>query len=296
MRTKFDMLLTSAPSLSLIFAPLNLDAMIKMIVTDMDGTLLNDQHEIHPDFWKIEEELSNSGILFSVASGRQFYNLESKFERIKDRIIFFAENGTYVSHKGKELYVNPLRREDALGFIKMGRKLEDTELVLCGKESAYLETDNAAFIKEISKFYERVKVVDNLTEVNDTILKVTLCNYNGVEENTFPHFVNYTDRFKVAIAAKVFIDITSLDANKGNAIRDVQNELNISPEETLVFGDYLNDLEMMKNAKYSYAMKNAHPEIKEVSNFITQFDNNENGVLRTIEELGLLKKPVLSSR
>ncbi len=274
--------------------PLKLDAMIKMIVTDMDGTLLNDQHEIHPDFWKIEEELSNSGILFSVASGRQFYNLESKFERIKDRIIFFAENGTYVSHKGKELYVNSLRREDAIGFIEMGRKLEDTELVLCGKESAYLETDNEEFIAEISKFYERVKVVDNLTEVNDTLLKVTLCNYKGVEENTYPHFINYTDRFKVAIAAKIFIDITSLDANKGNAIKDIQKELNISAEETLVFGDYLNDLEMMKNAKYSYAMKNAHPEIKKASNFITQYDNNENGVLRTIEELGLLKNPVLN--
>jgi hydroxymethylpyrimidine pyrophosphatase-like HAD family hydrolase len=110
-----------------------------------------------------------------------------------------------------------------------------------------------------------------------------------VEDNTFPHFVNYTDRYKVAIAAKVFIDITSLNANKGNAIKGIQKELNISPEETLVFGDYLNDLEMMQVATHSYAMKNAHPEIIQASNFVTSHDNNDNGVLRTIEELGLLK-------
>ena len=262
--------------------------MIKLIVSDMDGTLLDDHHQLHPDFWQIEEALSKKGIMFSVASGRQFYNLESKFEKIKDRMMFFAENGTYVSHKGKELYVNPIEREAAKNFIKTGRKLEDTQLVLCGKDSAYIETNDEGFKNEISKFYKRLKVVEDLTLVEDTLLKITLCNFNGVEEHTYPHFLNYTDRFKVAVAAKVFIDITALDANKGNAIKDIQRELNISPEETLVFGDYLNDLEMMKNAKYSYAMKNAHPEIIAASNYITDFSNNENGVLKTIEDLGLL--------
>ncbi|MEO2062896.1 MAG: HAD family hydrolase [Christiangramia sp.] len=262
--------------------------MIKLIVTDMDGTLLNDQHELHPDFWKIEEELTGKGVLFAIASGRQFYNLEAKFDRIKNRIMFFAENGTFVSYQGKELYVNPIERDSAIGFIEMGRKLDETYLVLCGKNSAYIETRDQEFIDEVSKFYERLEIVDDLTQVDDTILKVTLCNFNGVEDHTFPHFVNYTDRFKVAIAAKIFIDITAHDANKGDAIKGIQKELNISPEETLVFGDYLNDLEMMQVAHHSYAMKNAHPEIKEVSKFITEFDNNENGVLRTIESLGLV--------
>ncbi len=263
--------------------------MIKLIVTDVDGTLLNDNHELHPDFWEIEEQLTKRGILFSIASGRQFYNLETKFEKIKDRTMFFAENGTYVSHQGKELYVNPIEKSAAINFIKIGRELENTSLVLCGKDSAYIETKDEDFKKEINKFYERLQVVEDLTQVEDTYLKVTLCNFNGVEDNTFPHFSNFTDRYKIAIAAKVFIDITALDANKGNAIKGIQKELNISAEETLVFGDYLNDLEMMQVARHSYAMKNAHPEIIEASNFVTSHDNNNNGVLRTIESLGLLK-------
>ena len=161
--------------------------------------------------------------------------------------------------------------------------------MLCGKNSAYIETKDEIFFKEINKYYERLEIVEDLTKVDDTVLKVTLCNFNGVEENTFHHFNDYKDNFKIAIAASVFIDITSISANKGNAIKGIQKELNITPEETLVFGDYLNDLEMMQNAKFSYAMKNAHPEIKIASKFVTSFDNNENGVLRTIEELGLLK-------
>lgn len=263
--------------------------MIKLIVTDMDGTLLNDQHEIHPDFWKIEEELTKKGIMFSVASGRQFYNLESKFERIKERMLFFAENGTYVLHKGKELYINALDPKAARNFIEIGRKLEDTQVILCGKESAYIEYDDEKFIREIKQYYERLIVVKDLQEVEDTILKVTICDYRGVEANSYHSFKPFENDFKVAIAANIFLDITSLTANKGNAIKGIQKELNISPDETLVFGDYLNDLEMMQNTTNSYAMKNAHAEIIAVSRFITVFDNNENGVLKTIAQLGLLE-------
>ena len=262
--------------------------MIKLIVCDMDGTLLNDKHELHPDFWKTEEIINNKGILLAIASGRQFYNLQAKFKRIERRTLFIAENGTYVFYQGKELYTNALDREAAKGFIKMGRKMEQTHLILCGKDSAYVETKDKKFIDEISKYYERLKYVDDLTQVKDTYLKVTFCNFNGVEDHTFPHFINYTDRFKIAIAAKVFIDITSLNANKGEAIKSIQKELNISEDETLVFGDYLNDLEMMKSATHSYAMKNAHPDILKAGEHITEFSNNENGVLRTIEKLGIL--------
>lgn len=268
--------------------------MIKLIITDMDGTLLNDQHEIHPDFWEIEESLTNNNILLSVASGRQYHNLESKFERIKDRMIFFAENGTHVVHKGKDLYVNPMDIEAARDFIRIGRKLEEVHLVLCGKNSAYVETKEEKFISEISKYYNKLKYVEDLTQVEDTILKVTICDWNGVENNSYHTFKEYNKDFKVAIAAKIFLDITSITANKGNAIKGVQKELGISPEETMVFGDYLNDFEMMQNATHSYAMKNAHPEIIEVSKFITRFDNNENGVIRTILEMGLI--PALKAK
>lgn len=266
--------------------------MIKLIVTDMDGTLLNDKHDIPSDFWETEELLNNKGILVAVASGRQYYNLESKFERIKDRMIFFAENGTCVMHKGKELFLNALDKDAAMNFIEIGRNIEGAQLVLCGKESAYIESIDKSFYREIKQYYERLEIVEDLKKVEDTFLKVTICDFKGVEENSYLNFKEFENNFKVAIAADIFLDITSLTANKGTAIKKIQESLKISPDETLVFGDYLNDLEMMQNAGHSYAMKNAHPEIISVSKFVTEFSNNENGVLKTIELLGLLKEKV----
>lgn len=265
---------------------------IKLIVADMDGTLLNDNHELNEDFWKIEEALNKNDILFAVASGRQYYNLESNFERLKDRMIFFAENGTHVVHRGKELYVNELEKKAARNFVKIGRELEDVQVVLCCKGSAYVESKDEKFIKEIKKYYTRLEYVDDLTKVDDTVLKVTLCDWKGVEDNSYHQFKEFENDFKVAIAARIFLDITSKTANKGNAIEKVQEKLGISPEETLVFGDYLNDLEMMEKASYSYAMKNAHPEILKISRYTTKHSNNENGVLQTIRDLKLIKETV----
>lgn len=265
--------------------------MIKLIVTDMDGTLLNDKHELHPDFWEMEKALTKKGIMLAVASGRQYYNLEEQFERIKHRMLFFSENGTHVVHKGKELYVNPMKKDAAHNFISLAREIEEAEIVLCGKNSAYVECTDEKFINEIQKYYKRLKFVEDLKEVEDTFLKVTICDWRGVENNSYNNFKKFESEFKVAIAAKIFLDITSLTANKGNAIKEVQKELNISPDETMVFGDYLNDLEMVQNASHSYAMKNAHPDILEASKNITKYDNNENGVIKTIAELGLFGIP-----
>lgn len=256
----------------------------------MDGTLLNDAHELHPDFWEIEEQLNAQGVRFAVASGRQYYNLFEKFERLSERMIFFAENGTHVVHKGEELYINKLDTAAAHNFVKIGREIPGVQIVLCCKNTAYVETRDQDFIKEIKKYYARLEYVEDLTSIEDDILKVTICDNAGVESNSYHAFKKFEKDFKVAIAARIFLDITSITANKGNAIKEVQEKLGIASKEIIVFGDYLNDLEMVQNVENSYAMKNAHPEIIKAARFVTKWDNNENGVLQTIGELKIIQE------
>lgn len=65
--------------------------MVKLIITDMDGTLLDDNNNINEEFWNIEKELNKKGIIFAAASGRQYYNLLHRFSPIKDDMLFIAE-------------------------------------------------------------------------------------------------------------------------------------------------------------------------------------------------------------
>ncbi len=259
--------------------------MIKLVVTDLDGTFLDSEKKINPDFWELHKRMVDKGILFSVASGRQLYNLEETFAPIAQDTLFIAENGTYVSYQGHDLHISPLDQADANKFIQIARKIPFTDLVLCCKNAAYLESKDDAFIKEIQKYYSRVVLVDDLTIVDDTILKLAIYDSIDSETNSFPHFRNYTSQYNVVISGKDWIDISHISANKGVALQKIQKKLGLDREEIMAFGDFLNDYEMMEVAGHSYAMKNAHPEILRISRFVTEFDNNNNGVIDTIRKV-----------
>ena len=70
------------------------------------------------------------------------------------------------------------------------------------------------------------------------------------------------------------MDISHMNANKGYALRHIQEKFGISRQETMVFGDYNNDLEMLAMADFSFAMANAHPNVFEAANY--RADSNDN--------------------
>ncbi|GKX66088.1 Cof-type HAD-IIB family hydrolase [Inconstantimicrobium mannanitabidum] len=260
--------------------------MIKLIATDMDGTLLNSNHEINPEFDEVFNKLKEKNILFAVASGRQYYTLLKQFDKVKKDMLFIAENGTFVVHKDKELVVNDMDREQALHIIRIAREISQCEIVLCGKDSAYIESQNQSFAEEVNRYYVRCQCVEKFEDVDDKILKVAICDLKGTENNSLNYFQEYQKSVQITVSGKLWLDITAKGINKGIAIKEIQQALNVSYDETMVFGDYLNDLEMMQSAYYSYAMENAHEELKKVSRF-TAKSNDENGVLDTIKQIVL---------
>ena len=258
--------------------------MIKLIATDMDGTLLNSNNEINPEFYEVFKDIKEKGIVFAAASGRQYFNLLKRFEGISDEMLFIAENGTFVVYKGKELLLNSLDKDSAKELINIGRTIDNAYVILCGKRSAYIEKNDNRLIKETEKYYERYEIVEDLTKIDDDILKVTICDFSRSEVNSIKYYEEYRQAFQITISGEIWLDITAKGVNKGIAINKIQDILNIKYEETMVFGDYLNDLEMMKSAYHSYAMENAHEDLKKVSRFVAK-SNDDNGVVEVIKEV-----------
>ena len=128
--------------------------MIKLIVTDMDGTFLDDKKRFSDEFWYIYEELKKKNIKFVVASGRQYFNLKKIFKKIENELTFIAENGSIVIDGKKEIYSRILERELVLKYLEIGRKIPTCNLVLCGKKSAYIENMDDEFLEEVKKYYE----------------------------------------------------------------------------------------------------------------------------------------------
>ena len=270
--------------------PVNLDHRpdIRLIACDMDGTLLDDDGAIHDDFWPLIDQLHARGIIFCPASGRQYYSLFERFKPIADELIFIAENGTYVVQKGIELSSDCLTREAARELIRVYQNLRrnetDVGAVLCGKRSAHIETGNADFLAEVKKYYHRLEIVDDLLAVEDDILKVAVFTFRSSEHVIYPAFESFRSTHQVVVSGEHWLDVMAPNANKGSGIRHIQETLNITRDQTMVFGDFLNDLEMMDEATYSFAMANAHPLLKERANYLSP-GNADNGVVRTIKSL-----------
>ena len=251
----------------------------------MDGTLLNENHELNSDFYPLFEQMKKRGILFTAASGRQFFNLQNKFAAIKDEMAFIAENGSYVVYKGKDIFVQAMDTGTVRSLILRAREIPGIDIILCGKKSAYLENTAPEFMHHVAMYYDERQVVGNLLDVDDDqFLKIAICDLRGSEKNSLPHFLQFQDSLQVKVSGHIWLDLSHKLANKGTALKMLQKELQITEAETMVFGDYLNDLEMMQQAYFSYAMENAHADIKKASRFMAR-SNKENGVGLILKEL-----------
>ena len=258
---------------------------IKMVATDMDGTLLNNQGKVSRLFFELFEELQDLGIIFVAASGRQYYSIIDKLKPIKDDIYVIAENGALTMKRDEELLVTEISRDTYLELLTVSRKLEGSQIILSGRKRGYIEDYGQDFETMFSEFCDRYEIVENLSEVtNDQYLKVAICNQNGAEKYLYPALKHLEDRLKVKVSGEIWLDLSHNNANKGYALQKLQERYQITPEETMVYGDYNNDLEMLALAEYSFAMANAHPNVKRVANFETA-SNDDFGVERILEQL-----------
>jgi Predicted hydrolases of the HAD superfamily len=160
--------------------------------------------------------------------------------------------------------------------------------VVCGKDSAYIERDDPAFMEQADHYYAHLEVVDDLlARPEDPILKVAVYDFGPAEEGAARGLAPFEGEVKVVVSGEHWVDVMNPDTNKGNGIRRIQEALGITPAQTMVFGDFLNDCEMMDAAEWSFAMDNAHPQLRERARYVAP-PNSENGVVRTISSvLGL---------
>ena len=262
--------------------------MIKLILTDMDGTLLDDAGKLPEGFDAMMAELKRRGVMFGAASGRQYFSLIESFAKYQDEFLFVAENGTNVRYKGEQVYSCPMDRAVALTILNdVYAKDPGIFCIYCGLHDAYvLRTQYIEpNIAELRKYYTHAQVVERFEDVTDTCIKIAFfVSTADSGARILPHVEKYSDTQQVTLSSDYWLDIMDKSINKGVAVRAVEQHFGFTLQEVAVFGDYLNDLQMMDAATYSFAMANAHPDIKAAARYETA-SNEEAGVLKGIQRL-----------
>lgn len=260
--------------------------MIKLIASDIDGTLVEDGgNRVNPELYDVILQLRKKGIQFAAASGRQWPSIEAIFEPIKEKIFYLSDNGAYVGCHGRNLFLNTIDRELVMELLEDIRKDPNLEAMVSGPDVVYMDTKDEDFVDWIKNGYKfRIQQVEDITRVEDAFIKISAYKKSGVQEATEALREKYAGKLKMTISGDMWMDCMANGVSKGDAIRILQESLDIKPEETMTFGDQLNDMEMLAQSYYSFAVGNAREEIKAAARF--QADSNEkDGVLKILKQL-----------
>lgn len=260
--------------------------MVKLIVSDMDGTLLNDEKKIDKDIYRLLPKLRENGIRFVVASGRQYPSLKKHFhEHIKD-VIVIAENGAFVVDDGKEIVVEPMSHKEVAHCLDTIFSMEGVEPLLCAKYCSYTRSPELLELLSSPLFHYEMRLAEDLFHVEDDIIKVSMISHEGQSaESCYKKLrPRLDDGLNLVISGDACLDTGLKGVTKGTAVAALQKMWGVTPEETIVFGDQYNDVEMFKQAYYSYAMEGAADGVKQFARFQAG-SNNHGGVVKAIREL-----------
>jgi len=264
---------------------------IRLIAVDMDGTLLDPEHRVPPTLGPLLDQLAERGIVFCPASGRQLATLRSQLGGGPGTAAFIAENGAHTWLGDGVLALDPLDGALVPDLVRAVRHLAgavpDAGAVVCGVRSAYVERTDEPFRSEADRYYAVLEEVPDLLAVHDEVLKVAVFTGGDVQVAVAPRLRAVGGAGQVVVSGRHWADVMSPTASKGRALSCVQESLGVTPEQTMAFGDHLNDLELLDGARWSFAVANAHPDVRARARFGAP-SNAEDGVVRTIRDvLGL---------
>lgn len=262
----------------------------KVIIFDLDGTLLNQHGKISNDFknWINHYQKSGGNIIF--ASGRKkgdMYNYIDETGLLRDGSLFVIScDGLYISsfEKWKEMNFECIGKPLALDIIDYTFKsrLHKKLIIVTPRNNLIVNKSNPIinYIKNIilTFMYKNYRFVSkhDLCKVDFVAEKIII---KGARNAYIESITNSIRDIKYYYCNKSQYEIMPQNVDKYHAIRKILDILNIAQDECLFFGDDENDLMCFYNLKNTVAMGNAIDEVKRVARFAT-FTNKENGVYR----------------
>lgn len=260
--------------------------MYKLIVSDLDGTLLTPQKQLPYDIFPIIDKFTAKGGVFAPASGRQLPNLKLLFAPAVDKIAIIAENGGLVWYGGRVIYENPTPKEDVLRALRAIRGIDGIYPVLSCAGCAYYEDGLPAFESAVIGSYSSCKKVESLEEVAqyETVIKISVWDSLPVAEHGGVLLPPMLEGLRVMISGYEWLDVSVATANKGNALKALMTYIGCTREQCAAFGDHMNDYEMLAECGHPYVPANAYPPLKEKIGEVIA-SNAENGVIKKLEEI-----------
>jgi Cof subfamily protein (haloacid dehalogenase superfamily) len=264
--------------------------MIKLIASDLDGTMFEKGNVIPETNLKAINDINNSNINFTICTGKTYSLFKNICQDIGTGYGIFGNGNQIINLKtGEEIYRKLLKNEDVLFCINTAKKLNLHVHLYTNKEVItekllYMDLRNFELTKNDKNIDLEFKIVTDIQKYvkreNPEILKLVISAEKDLaslkkefakNKNLQVNLIRKVDKYRDEIIGKEYeyLDIMPAGINKEQALEVLENYLKIDKSEVLAIGDNLNDLEMIKDSGVGIAVANAYDEVKEVANYTT---------------------------
>ena len=266
---------------------------IKVIATDMDGTLLDPKGQLDlPRLEKILDKLDQCDIRFVIATGNEVHRMRQLLGHLAERVVLVVANGARIFENDELLQAqtwDDAMVDKALGHFK-GRECQD-QFVVTGMNGGFVkegtvftELDKFMTPEMIEKLYQRMNFVDEFdSSLFGGVLKMSMVVGEERLDSVLQEVNDLFDGHVRAVSSGYgCIDILQDGIHKAWGLVELLKRWNLKPEQIMAFGDSENDIEMLELAGISYAMENAEEAVKRVATKVAPA-NSQAGVYKVLE-------------
>ena len=258
---------------------------IKIIFFDIDDTLRNSKTGFIPStIPTVFQQLREKGILTGIATGRGIFGVVPEIQELKPDF-FVTLNGAYIEDKkGNVIYSNKIARDKVEEYIAWTKEV-GIDYGLVGSHEAKLSRRTEMISQAIDPIYPDLEVDPDFYQKED-IYQMWSFEDQG-DDLTLPESLAST--LRLVRWHEHSSDVVSISGSKAAGVAKVVDQLGLKPENVMVFGDELNDLELFDYAGISVAMGISHEKIKEKADYTTK-TLEEDGIFDALEGFGMVEK------
>lgn len=260
--------------------------MIKLIASDLDGTIIDNKHLIPENNIKAINDLQKANIPFVICTGKT-YSISKDICKSLNASFGIFGNGNHIIDltTGEEISRKTLNIDEIKTCFSIIKKYNlhvhaYTENSIITTNLEYMDLRNYILFPDKINIKFVSSVLDYIKNKDATIFKLIISSSSSLshvkedlEKNTaltITH-ITKTGKYKDKIIDKEYeyLDISPLNVSKGNALKTLSQYLELSKEDILSVGDNINDIDMFKASGIGAAVNNAYDEVKQVATYIT---------------------------
>ncbi len=233
---------------------------IKMIASDLDGTLLDPQGKLPDGTFDMIRALHDEGIRFVAASGRQWGNMDRLFAPVKELMGFVCENGS-INVLGDEIISTAVIDAEVCKEIIKTLQEMDMDILISGYHSCFILPERRVFADDmVYRLKNTITVVDDLMQINEPIVKISGHKHHNIAPYADTLKERFGDRVHAAVSARSWFDFTG--GNKAEGLCEMMERFHIQDKDVLAIGDQWNDEGMLAMVGHPYLMSHAMDSLK----------------------------------